>query len=208
MKKLLFIALFLVYFSNGYSQLQIGGQIGGNIGYQRTTISMASENTTKVAGMVFGLVAEATLKNKWSFRPELNYIQKGFSIKNKINNLDYRGSLYYIEVPMNFTYNMKVTNGTVYIGAGPSIAYGAYGKISDGSNTNYVKFDGKDEENHYKKFDFGINFLLGYKFNSGSFFNIGYNNGLTDIDTNIGDNAETRNKGFLIKFGYMLKKKK
>ena len=206
MKKVTLICLFLVSATINFAQSQIGLQIGGDLSYQRNSVSQAQKNSSKLGGFVIGAVSDIKLQNNWYFRPEFNYIQKGFVVKGTENEV--RGSLYYLEVPMNLTYNMKTSLGKVFIGAGPSLGYGVYGKVTEAGNTFYARFDGRNEGYHYKRFDFGLNFILGYQFNSGSFFSAGYNNGLTDVDTNIGDNSELRNKYFFLKIGYMIKKKK
>ena len=56
-----------------------------------------------------------------------------------------------------------------------------------------------------KRFDFGLDFLIGYKCDRIS-INANYNQGLLDI-SNAGDNSTTKNRSFALTLGYLLKKK-
>jgi len=210
MKKILFISAFLISSLLTFAQINYGAQVGCNVSHLKISSTyerLQNEKYASTVGFVLGVVMEANLKSNWAFRPELNYIQKGYKKKNNNNNLYATNSLYYIEIPMNFTYNAPTSLGTLFMGAGPSIGYGVYGVIKNSGSTNYASFDGKNEANHFNRFDCGMDLIAGFKFKSGSFFSVGYSNGLSDINTNLSDNTTNKNNCISVKLGYMFKNK-
>ena len=211
MKKILFISIVLFSSVLTFAQTNFGAQIGCNASHLKLSSSyesLQSEKYAGIVGFVMGVVMDSKLDNNWSFRPELNYTQKGYKRKNANNNLYASTSLYYVEIPLNITYNVGTSLGTLFMGAGPSVGYGVYGVIKNSGSTNYATFDGADKANHFKRFDCGVGLLAGFKFKSGSFFSVGLSNGLSDINPNISDNTTYKNNCISVKLGYMFSKKK
>lgn len=182
---------------------------------------------TKV-GFLVGVVANIPFSSALSFRPELNFIQKGgkFSSNETISGVTYIDksdvTFNFIELPLNIVYSMPAGPGRFCVGAGPNISFGLSGKnkysysysgsgfpSQSGSETANVKFDGKknadlppnDNDIHLKALDFGGNALVGYKMNMGFFFNAGYTFGFSNLDPN--PNTSLKTGGFTIKIGYM-----
>ena len=202
MKKVLLIAALAVS-SVSFAQISFGVQLGGNIANQKYTESGVSITPSSKFGLTLGGVAELPITKEISFRPELNFVQKGSSFS--FGGETVKTTLSYLEIPLNFTYNLEAGSGNLFLGAGPSIGFGIGGKISAGGLSQSVKFDGNknasDELEHFKSIDFGFGLLAGYKLSNNFLFSLGYNMGLSDID--VYDASTTKNKGFAIKVGYM-----
>jgi Outer membrane protein beta-barrel domain len=234
MKKLLLSAAVLVAAFGANAQVSFGGHVGANFASGKSTFTgtPSSSQTLKTkVGLTIGAVAEIEFGNGLSFRPELNFIQKG----GKLSETETRNvgvgtittvstenlSMGYLQLAPNFVYNFEAGSGKVFVGAGPDIAFGMGGKDkstyattstvagfpgTSGSADVKVKFDGKkdatDNDVHFKGLDFGINVLAGYKLSNGAFISAGYTIGLSNISPY--DKTTYKNSGFNIKLGYMI----
>jgi hypothetical protein len=131
-KKLIVPILFIVLFINVDAQDFYAGASGGLVISQVDGDSFGGYN--KFAG-TGGLFVRNTMGERWGFRMELKYIQKGskaVDLKNP-GNLYYRVRLNYIEIPFLFEYNLprlkippKIDldfDNKLKLTAGPSIAY-------------------------------------------------------------------------------------
>lgn len=200
MKKVLLIAALAVS-SVSFAQINFGAQIGGNIANMKFDPSIGSPSSK--FGLSIGAVAEIPVSKSLNFRPELNFVQKGCTISEY--GVTLKTTLNYLEVPLNFTYNVEAGSGNLFFGAGPSIGFGVSGKYSSGSESVSIKFDGNkdatDNNEHLKSIDFGFGLLAGYKMSNNLSFSLGYNFGLSDIDPY--DGSTTKNNGIAIKIGYM-----
>jgi hypothetical protein len=216
MKKLLFVAGISLLSVASFAQVQFGAQIGGNLAsgtskYEEGSITVDQDLKSKF-GFLVGAVAEMPISSAISFRPELNFIQKGAKYEETIQGITIKDeiTLNYLELPLNFVYNFDAGAGKFFVGLGPSIGFGLSGKAKY-SETGFpeeevdVKFDGEknptDGKRHLKAIDFGGNFLAGYKMANGLFINLGYTIGFSNIDP--ADNYTYKNNGFAIKLGYM-----
>jgi predicted nucleic-acid-binding Zn-ribbon protein len=123
----------------------------------------------------------------------------------------------YLEVPVNLVFNIAAGNGNLFVGGGPYLAYGIYGKskssyTSNGENlaktynitdAEFNLFSG--EYKMYDPFDWGLNLLAGYEFSGGFFIKAGYNFGLTTISSpDLGDSDKTdvKNNCFDLSIGF------
>jgi hypothetical protein len=182
MKKLLLgLAVCAFSFSNAQKKVTFGAKAGSNLA---TFTGDFEENDMKVGFHVGGL-AEISINDKFSVQPELLFSTQGtqFSSDDKIN-------LSYINLPVIAKY--YATDG-LSIEAGPQVGFlvnaeqEVEGESSDFDNTNDI--------------DFGLNFGLGYKLDSGINFSARYNLGLSNIiDTD--SNFEAKNSVFQFSVGY------
>jgi len=157
------------------------------------------------AGITIGLLADAPLSANFSFQPALNFVQKGYNVKE--DAVTEKVTMNYFEVPLNFIYNIKRNEG-LFIGAGPSISYGISGTdklVYSGTgmpdDNEKIKFGSGGDE--VKAFDFGANAVAGYKFKGGFMISGNYTLGLTRInnDDGSGNDGTIKNKCFAIKIG-------
>lgn len=230
MKKLvLSIAIAAVASLNANAQISFGIQAGANLATSKTVDESVTPNKTyrgkTQAGFTAGFVANIPFSSSLSFRPELNFIQKGSKYKQSqtvggiTDEITETFSLNFIEMPLNIAFSMPAGPGRFCVGAGPNISYGVSGKyknveVVSGSGfptqtntTNAkVKFDGDDNANdpyvHLKGFDFGANAFVGYKMNMGLFFNAGYTYGFSNLSAN--SDASFRTAGITLKAGFLL----
>jgi Outer membrane protein beta-barrel domain len=173
MKKIILSVALISAMFGANAQMSFGGHIGANFASGKMTDASSTPTTseklkTKV-GLTIGAVAEMEFGGGLSFRPELNFIQKGGkSSTSETQTIPGFGtvttastttvSLGYLELAPNFVYNFEAGSGKAFVGAGPDIAFGFGGKYkytyaststvagypaTSGSGDAKVKFDGK-----------------------------------------------------------------
>ena len=127
---------------NVNAQISVGAKIGANFADTRVDGllgNLAPEQTT-FTGFTAGVMAEIPMINALSFRPELNYIQKGFTVSQSFDvdliGIDMevgakaRTRINYIELPLLLKYSIGSDAAKVYAIAGPSIAYAANAELN------------------------------------------------------------------------------
>ena len=225
MKKLIFSAALLASAVISNAQTMFGVQAGANFASVKQEFGGANINSDSKVGFTIGVLANADFGSSISFRPELNFIQKGgkTSMTNTIGGTTFSDKsdlvLNYIQLSPNFVYNIPAGSGKVFLGLGPEFGFGISGKdksestVSNGTTTSTdktsvdVKFNGDDNatatdgKEHLKSFDFGGNLLGGYQLSNGAFISAGYTLGFANI---IADNGfSLKNRGFNVKLGVM-----
>ena len=224
MKNLLFITLFVLNVLTINAQKLFGVQAGVKFATLKTDYFGLS--TAGNIGIVVGAVADLEIGNHVSLRPEFNFIQKGgefekstFTAQNE-SNFFQKIKLNYIQLSPNLVYNIIAGKEKFFIGFGPEFSFGIGGTVYTkesrssigffyyNSETNVkVKYDGKnnyrpaDEKYHRKSFDYGLNFLLGYKITQKFFISTSYSKGLANISTD--EFNSMKNSGFNVKLGFM-----
>jgi hypothetical protein len=176
MKKVFLIAAIAALSTGVKAQINFGAQVGANMANVKSEYTSGSvttqEDTKSKVGFLVGVVAEIPLGTSLSFRPELNFIQKGAKIdatqtENSggatITSVSTgKTTLNFIELPLNIVYGIPAGAGRLFFGAGPSVGFGISGKY-DGTTTSTltapgfptqtqttndkgdVKFDGKKD---------------------------------------------------------------
>ena len=141
-----------------------------------------SLSTQSKIGFTAGIIGDIPISKDFSFMPALNFVQKGG--KSKSESFENTTNLNYIEIPLNFVYRTPGQSGHLFIGAGPSFAYGISGKTKANFQMEQmeekVKF-GSSIEDDFKPFEIGANILLGYQFKNGFNIAANYNTGLNNI---------------------------
>lgn len=186
-----------------YAQTSYGLKAG--VTFPKLTASGGSISYTTDAATGFYLTgyADVPVASNFSFQPGLSLQNKGgkFSTNDFIDLEDDQSAtmnLMYIEVPLNFVYNIPAGAGNVFLGAGPYAAYGASVKVKSGSFSESGSFDEAD----LKPFDAGVNFLGGYKLANGFLINAGYGLGLTNIAKDTDGDGSLKNKVFSVGIGF------
>ena len=223
MKKLILSAVIIIAAISVNAQNKIGLQGGASFTTVKSEDGGVSNTSDTKVGFTFGAIADVDFGNSVSFRPELNFMQKGGQQKNTntiavttfktTNNL----TLNYVQLAPNFVYNFGAGTGKFFVGVGPEFAFGLGGKdkyeqVTTGtinatsSDKTNVKFDGDkntgtDPNYHLKSFDFGANALAGYTLSNGAFISAGYTVGLQNISPD--DNSSFKNNGFNVKIGFL-----
>ena len=171
MKKVICVVIFGASVMIGKSQNKFGLQAGANLGTIKSESGSVSETSKNKVGLIVGALADVDFGNSISFRPELNFIQKGGQFKlsstQNLGGTNSRSSesedeytLSYMQLSPNFVYNVPAGTGKVFFGVGPSFAFGLGGKnkytetvttnlggvvtTKTTSGTDDVKFDGDE----------------------------------------------------------------
>ncbi len=141
--KLVIVGCFVALFSlHAQAQVQVGFRGGANVGFISEPAELASILPTihPSVGPTGGLFLDVPLSDRVSFRPELDYIQKGFQIQEGTNlniggfNLPVGATIAYqsqhLEVPLLLKINLADPGGVQpYLIAGPALSYAVDGRI-------------------------------------------------------------------------------
>lgn len=201
-RKLLTIAAALCFIAGAKAQTSYGIKAGVNfpklsVTQKETSGSISSGASTNF--YVTGFV-DAPIASNLSIQPGLSLQGKGSKSKDEVDEV--KGNIMYLELPVNFVYYVPAGSGNVFLGAGPYAAYALSAKNKiNGVSTN-VKFGNGPDDDGVKRFDAGLNFLLGYKLSNGFLLNGGYGLGLTNImyDNILG--VKQKNRVFSVGVGY------
>jgi hypothetical protein len=203
MKKLLF-SLFLAASSTAaLAQLPtIGIKGGANFaginasGKQNNVVegTNTSASSKTITSFNFGVFIDVKL-GYFSLQPAVNFTGKGGTFNGftgtlpngSTSEVNSKYNLYYVQVPLNIVYHVPLVIGEFYIGAGPYVSMGVYGKqklvannSQSGSFTNSKKVDFGDNGD-IKSNDSGANAIAGIKLKGGFLVNLNYDLGLENI---------------------------
>ena len=202
---LMMLMILLTAFSLS-AQTSIGitaGAVFSNVKIKAEGVSASPKDRT---GITAGIFVSIPLSTNISFQPALNFVQKGYAVKDYIGTE--KVNFNYIELPLNFVYSTSVSHG-LFIGAGPSLAFGFSGndkfKHNGGIPDTNEKIHFGSGADEVKTFDFGANFIAGYKFKGGFLVSGNYNLGLSKInnDDGSGQDGKIKNRYFGVKIGYV-----
>lgn len=212
------MAFALAFISSSITAQSFGVHIGGNL--SSATIEedggLFPLSPESKFGFLAGLVAEIPIAAAVNFRPELNFIQKGYKIAFSEDfgtgtfALDGKETLNYLEIPLNVNYTLPAGTNKVFLGAGPSIGLGLSGKYKltttvPGQPTETeegdTKFGGDEAEDDYKPLDLGLNINGGFQMTNGFFIKLAYTFGLNNLSHD--SEASHKNKGFSFSLGYL-----
>lgn len=130
-----------------------------------------------------------------------------------------RVSITYLDVPLNFAYQMSLDNGHLLdFFIGPYVAFAIGGTTTIEADIDFREGEGirqlegtddLDFDDHLKAFDFGLNFGASYQIDQYRFslgYGIGFADIMQDIDNRNFRDISARNRFFNIGFGYVLEK--
>jgi len=115
MKKVILIA-FISFISLAVTaQVKFGAQIGGNIANVVGEQDNQAIVTKSKFGVTIGVVAQIPLAKTVLFRPELNFIQKGYS--GDIMGETIEGTFNFFEIPFNLVFDVPASgSSTLFFG--------------------------------------------------------------------------------------------
>ena len=198
-----------------HAQLRIGAKFGLTVANQQVTLLDGNSTEKDFGGshptFHFGVVTELPLAKKLWLRPELLFSGKGsrWRLDNTYSPSYMEFQAFYIEIPVNLVYRHTYGKGDhVFIGAGPSLAYGVAGEDQrDGIHSDFF------HEGRWRNFDLGLNMLAGVELRSGIFFSVNFTPGLFNIADKgfnyqpVFDGAtKWRNSAAGVSVGYMFKR--
>lgn len=220
--------------------LEAGAQVNNMLNhYQGETVS----NQLKV-GFHGGAVMDIGISEHFSIQPALRYSLKGGQVERSFDYMEgatmnhvetkQKVNLHYIELPINAIYKFGSNDGggNFFVGAGGYVAAlaGAQNKYKTeleqtiGENTEESKYDNKGKLNignrpgqdHVRRWDYGVQGLVGYQLPNGWYVKgtgqFGLNNILPGGSALSGDAvvprynnsaASAKNISYLVSIGYM-----
>ncbi|MEP6597587.1 MAG: porin family protein [Ginsengibacter sp.] len=193
----------------------ISGSTRENIQIKNSTDS-SKDHTRSVSSVLSffgGFVASVPLSKNIIFRPQLQFIQKGWK-----NHFDFDNSQDYdariraecIDLPLNFVYNVPTKNGRFFIGAGPYLSLALSGNAHNELDNTDTKITFKSADTSgfsANRFDIGANVIAGYEFRNGFFVSLNYSHGFIDFRTELKNATNPSNKNTVVGLGigYMFK---
>ncbi|MFB2119962.1 porin family protein [Parapedobacter sp. 2B3] len=210
MKKLVFAIVAVGVSAGAFAQeTSFGVKAGVNLG-KYSNVSDAAKDYQKM-NPSFYLTGYADLP----VAPQFS-IQPGLSLQGKGSKFSYDGdgmdgsittNVMDLEIPVNAVYYIPTgSSGSVFLGAGPYAAYSLSGKVKTKGNLgdvvsgegNYdLDFGGDDRDQN--AFDFGVNFMAGYRLSGGFTINAGYGLGLANLSPS--DNSDNKFSNRVLSFG-------
>lgn len=182
--------------------------VGVKAGVQSTAFRIKSKedgNKTVLEASGIGAVAGATasysFSPKWSIQPNLLFTLKNGGILTNEGNTQQIT----VDLPLNVLYRHE----GFFIGGGPNFSYGLSAKG--------IPYDSNDpKENFYsetnnglrlKRFEMGINSLMGYEFPGGINVSANFTTGLSNILNLENESAKITTRMFGISIGYTFNKR-
>lgn len=196
---LAFAMLMLGYGASGQSRF--GLKAGINLANQVKTLSIpqvpsTTQKTRPFVGYQLGAFYKAELHNRFLLSAEANFsvIGSGMTLMTS-DGKSYNANekLGYIELPLTIQY----TIGKIYLGAGPSVGFKVFSKITNFENRSY-------DIPYYRTIDAAGNFLAGYTISKKLDVNIRYSHGLVNLYDDPGY-ANTKNRFFSLSLLYSMK---
>jgi hypothetical protein len=162
-----------------------------------------------------GVVAAIPVSKNIIFKPQLQYIAKGWTINHDFETReDYETKLVsqWIELPLNFVYTVPAKNGRFFFGLGPYVSCALAAKIHDDRESGareieFQKGDLTDTIPSANRIDVGANFIAEYEFRNGFFISLNYSRGFVDFRNDLDDTRNPQNKNMVVGLGigYMFK---
>lgn len=221
----LFLFILIYGVNAGHAQTRWGVKAGVNFSKLIIENESGSKQPTQfVPRFQAGLTAEIPIAADLYIQPAALYSGKGFRQENNWfsgSDNEFKTTVSYIEVPLNFLYKPPLGKGNLLIGAGPYVAYGAGGTWEAESNViigdividDYGDVIFKDDRVngefgaylYGKPFDYGATFLAGYEFMDTFSVQINAQLGLANLQPAVdGEKPEgkRKNAGFGVSVGY------
>ncbi|HMR20255.1 MAG TPA: outer membrane beta-barrel protein [Sphingobacterium sp.] len=199
MNKTLFLLGLTMLFSSvakAQATFAFGWKAGLNLASEISVVDGKRGTTLPAASYHVGLYLDKRIKPTFAIQPGLFIQGKGGEYKE--DGYTYTDKLTYLEIPLNFVFYMPLRKGELFYGLGPYAAFGLSAKIKRDNIT--VDLEWGDRENQIRQMDAGVNFLTGYKFESGVVLGIASGIGLINLSNR--NNASFRNQVASISVGY------
>lgn len=200
-KNTLFLLSFILMANSIQAQISVGPRLGINIA---TLGGDDADDLESIVGLQFGATAQIGITEMIAFQPELLYFQKGAkqTIEFFGQSFEAKSTLNYLEIPLLVKALFGEEDGLQFFAtAGPSLGFGINGKAEADGETQDIDFD----DDMIKKVDLSLAIGAGIQLPAGPGVFTGdlrYLLGLTTTDDSNAD-ADTKNRGFGISFGYL-----
>lgn len=190
---------------SAHAQVAVGIKAGPDFSSIANKTEGSKSTSNGLIGFEGGVYVQIPAAPQWVVQPALLYDRKGGKYTFNTGYVQTWG-LNYLTLPIDILYKPEMPNGngSWYLGAGPYIAYGISGKISDNgpASTSVDPFKDYGGGSQLKRMDAGGHVQVGYETSGG--FNIGLNAslGLMNIASHGNTNNTTHNTSFAVTVGY------
>lgn len=202
------------------SDARIGIKAGVNLSTIRASgfdgASAVNDATKQNLGYNFTVFGDFGVGNNFFLQPGISLQNKGTKIQNTTAGIttEATANIMAIEVPVNAVFRIPTGDaGALQLSAGPYIGFNVAGKtktkVSGGNNSGTTERDlefGNDSNDDFASTDFGANFGLGYRMNSGFMLGANYGLGLTNLqpkaDRSGDSKATNRVWGFSVGYSF------
>lgn len=188
MKKFFMMAILVMFALAGFSQAKWDVRVGVNFSNMTQT-----EGIDALTGFTLGVGMDYGFSENWSLQSGLMFTSKGYKVKDA-----YKVSPVYLDIPILAAYKISVSENTKFvINAGPYLAFGLGGKAKYDKGGDHKVFG----DNGWKRFDFGIQYGVGFELNDCYLINLTGQNGFIspwDVD----EGGKPKNMNFAISLGY------
>lgn len=199
MKKLTIIALLVTSSIMVFAQApKFGFKAGVNLNNVSTNDHDLKHELAGRTSIHLGVITDFKMSKSLSFQPQLLFSGRGAKVAHDDHSDVYAFNS--LEIPLNFTYRKNAAKG-VFLGVGPSLGYNLSGKVKGDHDSEDIEFGSAEGE--IKRFDLGLNAILGYQFSNKYFVSTNYSSGLSNWSNN--SNATWRNNILGISVGFFLK---
>ncbi|WP_439698445.1 porin family protein [Mucilaginibacter sp. AW1-7] len=154
-------------------------------------------NSGSITSFNFGVFVDVKLGH-FSLQPAVNFTGKGGTFNGftgtlpngSVSQVSTKYNLYYVQVPVNLVYHVPFVVGEFYVGAGPFVGMGVYGrkKLSADNNNNgtHTVIASSDkitfgDNGDIRSDEYGAGAIAGIKLKGGLLFNLNYDLGLSNI---------------------------
>lgn len=161
----LLLLLFLVV-TPSFSQITYGVRAG--LSYSALIQKMEDENKVGArAGFSVGGLMDIPFYRRFSFRPEISFVNQGGSsyarIDNELATVKNKYNYYSVQLPLNVAYNIPISGVRLSVLFGPVVDYSLFGSHTYDGEKKDLSFD-KNEVGQLKKWDIGVNMGLAVKY--------------------------------------------
>ncbi|MDD4513946.1 porin family protein [Massilibacteroides sp.] len=165
-RKIFTLVFLLLLVIPAFSQITYG--VRGGLSYSALIQKIEHENKAGTkAGFSIGGFADIPFYRRFSFRPELSFVNQGGSFYSRIDNeiatIKNKYNYYSIQMPLNIAYNIPISGVKMAVMMGPTVDYSLFGTHSAEGVRKDLVF-GKDEIGELKKWDIGVNMGLVVKY--------------------------------------------
>jgi len=211
MKKAIFILpLFLFCFEYAIQAQNARAGFDAGVSISNMNVSGQTYNSgDSKTGYTFGMVVDFPGKkklSKFSMQPGLHYVTKGMISNLTTNgvNSELKVNVNYIELAANFLYNMtNQSGGDFFVGTGPTLSTGLVGAKTIYNGSPHDIIFGHTEGADMRRWDYGWNFLAGYRLKNGVFISANYTLGLKNLLPE-GRNGQLKNNAIGVKVGILM----
>ena len=206
MKKLsLFSVLAILIVHVSFAQnISFGVKGGLNIVNAKTSIPVVESGKTSRNLLHGGVIMDIGISEHFSVQPQLLYNGKG--VKFDAGAHDHIITLHSVDLPIYAVY--KITKG-IYVGGGPNFGVNVKGKnVATGALNETKDYKFNKDPFEFKRFDFGLNAVVGYQHTSGLFISANYLKGMSKNLINApAPGAEWSHNVLAFSIGYLFSQK-